>query len=374
MQRRTLVAFVIGFLLTCTSQQAPAQFLGYTSPQTVQQQIFNNIAAPAVSPVVQNIGQTVHIVAYAASGATAVEVVIEADPGSGAWIEISNTSTSLSSGILYASGYYPRVRGRIKTLTSFPPAAMALSAWYAGTSTTVGPEAGLFRFSGTDVALVRYRQDATVQLLGMSPSAPLRSSEGTLFFIPDVVTGVTPATGAFLSVRSSNSPNVCGGVEVARLGPLTGGSTTQMFRIPAAAAAQLCIDYRFNAAPTGGTYSIYYAFGPTAPPQGVDYTWPALAAAGVTGGLNVKYADVEKHSISLAVTGAPAACTFQLEGSLDSTNGVDGNWFALSGAVDCTVVANRMFHVVNKPVVWVRGNTTALSAGATVTPAYVGVH
>jgi hypothetical protein len=68
------------------------------------------------------------------------------------------------------------------------------------------------------------------------------------------------------------------------------------------------------------------------------------------------------------------SCAFQLEGSLDSTDGTDGTWFDLSGSVDCSVAANDMFSVANKTVPWIRGRVTALSGGASVTVHYIGKH
>ncbi|MCI0353597.1 MAG: hypothetical protein L0099_00965 [Acidobacteria bacterium] len=87
---------------------------------------------------------------------------------------------------------------------------------------------------------------------------------------------------------------------------------------------------------------------------------------------------VRTHTVELQVTGSPATCSFQLEGA----NGDGQNfllsphqWFNLSGAVDCTVVANRLFHVVDKPVMCVRPRLTVLTGGAspTVRVWYMGI-
>jgi hypothetical protein len=74
-----------------------------------------------------------------------------------------------------------------------------------------------------------------------------------------------------------------------------------------------------------------------------------------------------KHTVAAVPTGAPASCALQLEGSLDNTN-----WFNLSGSQDASG-GNIMFHVVDKPVMFVRINLTALSAGASVAVNYLGV-
>lgn len=97
-------------------------------------------------------------------------------------------------------------------------------------------------------------------------------------------------------------------------------------------------------------------------------TFTALTAAGTTATLSLPEADT-KHTTQVVVTGAPASCTVHLEGSLDGTN-----FFDLSGAQTCTT--NVMFHVVDKSVLYIRANLTALSGGTSpsVSITYLGVH
>jgi len=370
----SLAAFLFVFLLASGApQRVAAQFIGYTSPQTVAQRVFTNLGAAGTSSPVQNLGQTVHYLYYTVAPApTAVEVVLEADTGGG-WFEISNTATAFSTGIVFASGYYPLVRVNVKVLAG---AGVFLNAWYSGTSTAIGPEAGRFRSSGTETVVVLRDQNAAADINFAPSPALLRSSEGVLVVTQTAVTGVTALTGAYIRVQISENPQGCGALdrEIARFGPLVGGNAVQIFSVPSRAAARLCVSYNFAAAPTGGLLNVFYLFGPSALPSGLQHTFIALAAGGATEGLSVQSISPAQHTVQLTVTGGPANCTFQLEGSLDSTTGVDGTWFALSGAVDCTVAANRMFHVVNKPVPWVRGNLTALAGGAapTVTFEYLG--
>jgi hypothetical protein len=77
-----------------------------------------------------------------------------------------------------------------------------------------------------------------------------------------------------------------------------------------------------------------------------------------------------KHTTVVKVTGSPDAVIANLEGSLDGTD-----WFDLSGAVDLTVAADRMFHVVNRPVQQIRYDLTTLTGGTdpTVQFEYLGI-
>lgn len=75
----------------------------------------------------------------------------------------------------------------------------------------------------------------------------------------------------------------------------------------------------------------------------------------------------DKHTVQLVMTGSPASCTANLDGSLDGTH-----WKDLSGGQTCTSTP-VIFHVVDRVVAFVRINVTALSGGATVTPTYQGL-
>ena len=78
------------------------------------------------------------------------------------------------------------------------------------------------------------------------------------------------------------------------------------------------------------------------------------------------------HTIQVTITGAPTAVTVDLEGSLDDTTFVSLADYVLTAA-DLTATA-AMFHVVDKPVRYIRANVTNLVGGTapTVTVLYEG--
>jgi hypothetical protein len=94
-------------------------------------------------------------------------------------------------------------------------------------------------------------------------------------------------------------------------------------------------------------------------------TWTALAAVGTTSLFATPGSDI--HTIQAVVAGAPAACTINLDGSLNSST-----WADISGPQTCT--SSIMFHVVNRSVAYVRANLTVLSGGTapTVRVTYLG--
>jgi len=99
----------------------------------------------------------------------------------------------------------------------------------------------------------------------------------------------------------------------------------------------------------------------------------AIVAASCDGAHPGTAYDVSKlgpsfHTVTFNTGAALAACTAQLEGSLDNSK-----WYSLTGDIDCTAVTGAMIHAPEKPVNYVRGNCTALTAANTVTISYLGV-
>ena len=96
-----------------------------------------------------------------------------------------------------------------------------------------------------------------------------------------------------------------------------------------------------------------------------------LTATGTTSTFSVRDVAPAQHTIQANVSGSPASCSVQLEGSLDA----GANWFNLSGAQDCSG-GNTMFHVVTRPMDYVRLNVSAFSGGTSpkITLYYLGVH
>jgi hypothetical protein len=97
-----------------------------------------------------------------------------------------------------------------------------------------------------------------------------------------------------------------------------------------------------------------------------------LTAASSTPAYGVNYGP-NRHTVELAVTGSPSACTASLQGTLkQSDKVVDADFKDLSSDQDCTTVF--MFHVINRAVKTVRVKLKTLTGGTspTVTPTYFG--
>lgn len=132
-------------------------FTGYTSPQTVVQNVFAAQSTPAVTPVpisqtcvptngspcgINNLGQSIHFLTYTVSGTTPCNVDIRlegANAAGGPFIPISEDGTDNPSqtspsqgGGVFATGYYAILRANLVSIGN----SCTVTATYTGTSAT----------------------------------------------------------------------------------------------------------------------------------------------------------------------------------------------------------------------------------------------
>jgi hypothetical protein len=107
----------LAIILFACALPASAQFLGYTSPQTVNQNVFTNAncaTSPLKSANLQNVGQSIHIVTYSVSGDSATNIVRVMGGTDGVnFSQISDDGMGLASafsGTLVGYGSYPFIQ------------------------------------------------------------------------------------------------------------------------------------------------------------------------------------------------------------------------------------------------------------------------
>lgn len=118
------------------------------------------------------------------------------------------------------------------------------------------------------------------------------------------------------------------------------------------------------------TAGILY-FSPTAEAQtfpGFTRVFAAQTGTGATASSGAIRGTPVHHAINLVVTGAPATCTYRLQGSANGTT-----WYNISAA-DITCTSSATAFETGKPTRYVRGNLLTLTGGTapTVTLQYVG--
>jgi hypothetical protein len=102
----------------------------------------------------------------------------------------------------------------------------------------------------------------------------------------------------------------------------------------------------------------------TSIPSSLLYNFPQVTTTGAVGsGLQFGSASQRpaNYTIDVSVTGtAPSACTFRVEGSNDNTT-----WYGLDTTSPATTSCTTAFmeHIVSKPVLYLRINVVAYTAG-----------
>ena len=99
--------------------------------------------------------------------------------------------------------------------------------------------------------------------------------------------------------------------------------------------------------------SVVSAFGQ----KGFQHTFPTVQATGASAFVDARLSGrrlPQFHAVQVDVTGAPATCTINLDGSLDGTLAFD----LLTGQ---TCTSDVLFNVVDEPARYVRSNLTAVT-------------
>jgi hypothetical protein len=179
---------------------AQAQFLGTVANQTVSVTVFTNQSANVNSPVLQNLGQSTHLLAYCTTGFSGT-ISLQAGPGG----SFSNATTIASASygqnsvtdtgchVLQAGGYYDGVRVAVSNY-----GAGSISAWYTAVAAPIEFAAAALGSNGptspvacdktiiiqpaqsTTTTLVGVFAGANIYICGMSISFGAATTTGTV--------------------------------------------------------------------------------------------------------------------------------------------------------------------------------------------------
>ncbi len=252
-------AFLILLLSLALAPASRAQFIGYTSPQTVTATVFNAVAAPAASGVLQNVGQSVHYLTYTTSSSAAIlRIRIEGSNDGTNFFPISDDATDPVSGGIFAFGYFSAVRINLLTLS-----LGTLTANYAGTSVTAGGPAGVFNSSQTSRKII-FSNGNPQASTDVDFGPPYGNTAGWIY----VSASGTLGPNCQLAVKPIDGPTIA----VQNVLSFTGAqlnSTFSQFQIPAFPANRVRVSWTA----CGGaqaTFNVTYFFYPvTTTPIGV---------------------------------------------------------------------------------------------------------
>lgn len=254
--RPALLSLALSAIGLCFPASLYAQFIGYTSPQTVASKPFGTgtTACTGVQQigVVPNLGQTAHYVDYiASSNPTSIQVVMLGSNDGTNFATISDAATyaggSIPFGQVQASGYYPVMAVGV-TCTGG-----GFTVNYSGTSVTPTPPSGVGQFSQIIKRLIGGASQGTS--VGFNTlQTPFGSTSGTLIFSPSAA----PPAGSSLVINCDNdsAANV-----VQFTFPLATVAGTQAFGVPAAPCVVPIVNYISGGA-SANTYSLFYSFSP----------------------------------------------------------------------------------------------------------------
>lgn len=187
-----------------------AQFLGFTSPQTVTQKVFSGQTTPARTPLatllactptngspcgIPNLGQTFHYLTYTPSTATCVvDLTIQASYDGVNFFNISPDASAnnillgqgLSGAGTYANGWFPVIAANLQNISN---CAGGVSAFYSGTSASTTNTFGVFtQATGLQQNILQNASLSGVTTV-VTIATPANSSGGRIYLICTVTCG-----------------------------------------------------------------------------------------------------------------------------------------------------------------------------------------
>jgi hypothetical protein len=235
------------------SAPASGQFVGYTSPQTVNQQIFAGVNTSQTSPVatfpctptpscgIPNIGQSIHYVTVRASAARNFRLTLQGSNDGVSWFDMSESSSDagLNGGTpgfagFAASGSFNAYRLNLQVGNG----SGTLSVWYAGTSVSNGTTSGNFNQSTQNRRVLALAPNTSLTLTAgqVTQYPPAGNTSGTVYFQFQA----NPCAGGSLIVQSgADSQHL---TTIATLVPVN-ISTLQALPIPSSNAASMAFSY-----------------------------------------------------------------------------------------------------------------------------------
>jgi hypothetical protein len=238
---------------------ARAQFLGYTSPQTVQTTLANGLActgAPqtfitgGANPGFANLGQTQHYITVMPSAAViSIKAEIDGLDSTGNVFRLSDhliagTAAGLPLAVT-GSGYYPR----IQVMVTCGSATGTFTLNYSGASSTSNLNAGSYFLGQVDKSLFAGAPANTSSVIQFQP--PFGSAAGTLFF----TFGAAGPGGSTLQVQCSGNLFAID----SQVFSLATSTSVQAFSFGPAMCTSIQINYTSGGA-SAAQYSMEYVF------------------------------------------------------------------------------------------------------------------
>jgi hypothetical protein len=264
-----------GVFLTC-ALTGRAQFIGYVSPQTVQQTLATSVACAGINTPqifnVANLGQTQHYASIIFAPGFAGQAVMEIDGvDTGAhMIRLSDqltTPVQNTVGAIYGSGYFPIIQVKVSCVGG----SFTLS--YSGSSATANLTAGGYQTGQIDKGILN--NGAANSNASLIVQTPFGGSTGTISALYSV-----GSAGGSITVSCANN------FFTPLLFTFSLANTTSLQTFPVSGVPCPLATVAYVNGGAAGTISIDYVFVPPgAPPPASTLTGSIAASQNANGGV-----------------------------------------------------------------------------------------
>ena len=244
MKKPFILSAVLALAGVLCPSPARAQFIGYTTPQTVDQILANALPCTGAPQTfnLQNLGQNVHFVTYRFTGGTQFTVFLQAHDAA-SFYTVSDVAVS-PVGILTANGYYTQLQAVVSC-----PLGANVTAIYHGSSGNALPLTGLQDTTVYD-KLFANGSDATLTQT-FNVASPYGNSCGEIIF--QYAVGQAGSTLQVIAIGGNTN-----GDTVIQSAAIANSVSPQLFNVPCSPGQTIQVTYT---SPGGGTtFNMEYLF------------------------------------------------------------------------------------------------------------------
>ncbi len=307
-------------LIGYAAQPAAAQFVGYTSPQTVNQQIFSAVNTTQTSPVatfpctpqvggtgcgIPNIGQSIHYITVRASSTCNFRLTLQGSNDGLNWFDMAESSSdsglnggSPGFGGFAGSGSFNAYRLNLQVGTC----SGTLNVWYSGTSVTSGSVGGNLNYSSQYRRILALAPNSTTGLTLTATSKTIYPTNGNTAGTLSFSFASNNCAGGSLLVQAG--PDAAHLTTLTTITPANVLNNTQSFPLPASNAGAMVLSY--TACGTE-TYDVLVEFAPPGAFNGFLGTNITTTTA-----TSVKSAAGVLHTLTVNTGGAGTIILFDL--------------------------------------------------------------
>jgi len=248
-----LFSALLSLAALCFPASLRAQFIGYTTPQTVQQTLATNTSCTGAAQTFAfpNLGQTQHAIIMQITVAPMVssKAFIEGSTDAISFTRISDELDNINLATLTASGYYPLTRANVTCSVG-----ANFSLFYSGTSVTPAQAAGDTLTTLTEKVLLNGQANSAGSNFSSTVRTPYGNLIGTLLVLytgagpanSTISVGCTYASGTTTQFYSFPIVTTTAVFQTFPLPPFSCTNANVTYTAGGASASKISIEYLFS--------------------------------------------------------------------------------------------------------------------------------